>query len=323
METYARYGQIFQQIREDRGIKRSQLADTLVSASMIGKFERGDSRLSFDRVVHLVEKMNLSIEEFLLFARDGERGTALENEIFKFDKQGSAGWQSAQELYAFSQHLKRLQEKIPNDVSLQLGEQLFSFGALRMHYYEQNQSFDIDKFTIKMQSALQPIRHYLFQTQTWGRQEINIFIWSMGSFEAEARQQLIKIAMKRIDDMYRLIGMSDPHARLLISAINVTAYEEDRQETQYYLKTLAEVLKKHPSGWFQMRLEFEKGRDLIARGQLDKGYEMAKKIADIAEKYDHAQDNQLNEMLSAYVKYWQTTDENERIKLQRVTLYSI
>lgn len=319
------YGATFQKIREEKGLKRSDLADDSVSASMIGKFERGDSRLSFDRVVHLVEKMMLNVDEFLYAARDGEPAILLERELYKFDVNGNMGRYSAEELYDFSLRLKRVLKAFPNDLSLQFGSIFFEVLALERHYMENKTLMNEQAFQKRVNEKFQPILDYLMRTETWGRQDISLFILTLNSYEPEARLNLMKRALKRLDHLYHLMPFAEPQHRLLISAISVTAYDADRRESAFYLSALEEILIKHPSLEFRLRLEYEKGRFQIANGDIEAGYAQAKRVLDAMKPYTNLADEEtsLQTILDDYVRYWQTPTDPERVYLRHITLYGL
>ena len=50
------YGATFKRIREDKGLKIVDLEQENISRSLIGKFEKGQSRLSADRLDRLLAK---------------------------------------------------------------------------------------------------------------------------------------------------------------------------------------------------------------------------------------------------------------------------
>lgn len=62
-------GKLFRQLRKDRGLRLQDVADEVNSVSFISKFEKENSNISFYRLEHLLEQINVSLEEFL-YLRD-------------------------------------------------------------------------------------------------------------------------------------------------------------------------------------------------------------------------------------------------------------
>ena len=58
-------GALFRQLRQERNTTLQQIADTQCSAAFISKFERGERDISFTRMRHLLDRINVSVEEFM------------------------------------------------------------------------------------------------------------------------------------------------------------------------------------------------------------------------------------------------------------------
>lgn len=59
------YNEKFREIRMAKCITQSDLASGVISQSLLSKFERGEVNLRFDDIYSLLDKLGLSIEEFL------------------------------------------------------------------------------------------------------------------------------------------------------------------------------------------------------------------------------------------------------------------
>lgn len=69
------FGGTFRELRENRGVSLSSLADETVTKGAISRFENDHSDLSASRLFHLLEKLNISPSEFL-FAANGYKGSS-------------------------------------------------------------------------------------------------------------------------------------------------------------------------------------------------------------------------------------------------------
>lgn len=63
MET--RLGKTLRSLRKGKQVTISDLADEHLSKSQISRFERGESEISCNRLLNLLDKLNISIDEFL------------------------------------------------------------------------------------------------------------------------------------------------------------------------------------------------------------------------------------------------------------------
>lgn len=61
-------GTIFRQLRLDRHLTLRQVADDQCSLAFISKFERGERAIGFNRLWHLLDRINVSPQEFFQVA---------------------------------------------------------------------------------------------------------------------------------------------------------------------------------------------------------------------------------------------------------------
>ncbi|MYV17132.1 helix-turn-helix domain-containing protein [Furfurilactobacillus milii] len=66
----ASYGETFHQLRVGKGLTLKELADEQASVSFLSKFEQGQSKISVDRLMHLLKKMNVTADEYFFLQHD-------------------------------------------------------------------------------------------------------------------------------------------------------------------------------------------------------------------------------------------------------------
>lgn len=59
------FGTTFQLIRINKNVSLRDVSEGIASKSFIAKFEKGTTNISFDKLMHLLERLNVTIEEFL------------------------------------------------------------------------------------------------------------------------------------------------------------------------------------------------------------------------------------------------------------------
>lgn len=62
------YGEVFREIRISRGLTIEDLADKYVSKSTISRFERLESDLTLEKLLHLLNKIKVSMREFVFLS---------------------------------------------------------------------------------------------------------------------------------------------------------------------------------------------------------------------------------------------------------------
>lgn len=67
----ATYGATFRQLRIGKNMTLKELADEQVSVGFLSKFETDQSKISVDRLMHLLDKMNVTADEYFFAQHDG------------------------------------------------------------------------------------------------------------------------------------------------------------------------------------------------------------------------------------------------------------
>lgn len=68
MGMNSNFGKTLRFLRQSKNKKITDLADEYLSKSQISRFERGESEISFSRLLNLINKLNISFDEFLFFS---------------------------------------------------------------------------------------------------------------------------------------------------------------------------------------------------------------------------------------------------------------
>ncbi|HFR3160680.1 TPA: helix-turn-helix domain-containing protein, partial [Streptococcus suis] len=59
-------GKTLRKVRQGKQISLCSLADEHLSKSQISRFERGESEISCVRLINILDKLNISLDEFLI-----------------------------------------------------------------------------------------------------------------------------------------------------------------------------------------------------------------------------------------------------------------
>ena len=63
-------GTLLRQIRKNKGLTLAQVADATISSSYLSKVERGQNDITVTKLLHLLERLETTPEEFLYIAAD-------------------------------------------------------------------------------------------------------------------------------------------------------------------------------------------------------------------------------------------------------------
>ncbi|EHI70095.1 Rgg family transcriptional regulator [Streptococcus ictaluri] len=145
MET--ELGKTLRELRKGRQISISALADEHLSKSQISRFERGESEISCNRLLNLLDKLNITIDEFLSIrsAKHTHFFTLL-NQLRKY--------------YA-EQNLEELFNLLED-----YGQKPYEATMIKAVI------FSIDQYTKPSESEINQLTDYLFRVEHWGCYEI-------------------------------------------------------------------------------------------------------------------------------------------------------
>lgn len=68
-------GEFFRGVRKARSLKLKDLANEQVTLAQLSKFERGETVLSFDRLLSVIDRLNMTFEEFSYMANAYQQPT--------------------------------------------------------------------------------------------------------------------------------------------------------------------------------------------------------------------------------------------------------
>ena len=64
------FGKTLRKIRQNKQVSICSISDENLSKSQISRFERGESEISCIRLINILDKLNISIEEFMIIHND-------------------------------------------------------------------------------------------------------------------------------------------------------------------------------------------------------------------------------------------------------------
>lgn len=208
-------GELFRQLRKDRGLSLQDVADERNSVSFISKFEKGASQISFFRLEHLLERINVSFEEFLYLRipdADSKMYDYLSdrpffmtgkfifylNQIFKYNDEANQSHNFKEAINQMESLKKELLGETRDEKFLKLLCQLLTLNY-QLNERDQEQPRDIKKFFATLQELSAPIVKYLYNVENWGVFEVLLFRFFQFSFPVETVHQLLRTAVSRIE----------------------------------------------------------------------------------------------------------------------------
>ncbi|RMC51800.1 Rgg/GadR/MutR family transcriptional regulator [Lactobacillus sp. ESL0228] len=241
--TMNNFGNSLRNIREAKGITIKQAAKNIVTPAFLSKFERGESEISFSRLLKILDHMNVDINEFILETNDFE-----EHPQRKFLKKliDAANNKS---ITIFDNLEKNEALLYTKDDNLR-----HKHNILLCHLYKS----EITN-TPPEKDDWMPIKNYLMGVEDWAYYEFLLYANSLYFLPTEIIELVSKSAYQK---GMRYLSLNDNKNGLIDTLLNTIETLLTRNETKLvivYIK-LCENLIQSPDLMFErVRLIFYKG----------------------------------------------------------------
>lgn len=148
-------GQTLRTIRKGKQMTLEELSDKHLSISQISRFERGESEISTARLINILDKLNISMEEFLIvYNQDSTHVETFSNLIQYIVKS------------YISQNIDNIKELLANSHKHQLNS--FEITMIKSLIFPFDSSFK------PTDEELLELTDYLFKVEKWGYYEITL-----------------------------------------------------------------------------------------------------------------------------------------------------
>ncbi|MEQ3457452.1 helix-turn-helix domain-containing protein [Enterococcus cecorum] len=213
-------GKYFKKFRESRNMTLKNISNESLSIAQLSRFENGASDLTITKFFYSLNRINVSLEEFM-YAVNNYKMSPLSELLLKINEYSTTRNDKA---------LKKLLNTQQNmtDVYKQLSNILIKICL-----------YDLSHEKLYSEEDIWYLSDYLLSIDDWGMYELLLFSNSMKAMNHQTRMILLK-EMNRRTDLYTNI----PKYRRIIASMNVNAY--------IYCIELDEWLDAH---YFEKQLE--------------------------------------------------------------------
>lgn len=296
-------GALFRQLRTDRGLSLQKVSDEMNSLSFISKFEKGESNISLNRLEHLLENINVTMEEFLYLRSLNQQKklqkiqTYMTSPIFLMldkilcassEEERGEGLENLQQTYKnYQQILEELKQYhgkwkeflvIYTEVLIEICE------VNSMHVnqpVDENLSGVVESLFEKLYQKTRPIIRYLYQVENWSVFEVMLFRAMQFAFPVETVHQLLPIAVSRTEKEHQLPIMRETRTKLLFSSFSVFINFRKFSWAQEVLVMLEEKLLDEDNLSDSTQLLFFKGWYEIIAGDYEGGLKRCRQAISI------------------------------------------
>jgi len=176
------YGKTIQLIRKSKGISQIQLAENIMSRSNLSSFENDQYIPSFDKVISLLSKLNIDVEEYLLLTK--------ETDI---------------QLHFFKQELVNVENYGTLDELVTLNRQIAQFKTKSSEYYELYllSQYLLNIYQLPYEINLEEIKKYikplLFENEQWFNHELKLYNNFLFLFDCSENHILYNKVLRKLN----------------------------------------------------------------------------------------------------------------------------
>lgn len=146
-------GRTLRQLRQGKHISLSSIADDYLSKSQISRFERGESEITCARLINILDKLNVSLDEFLVFHNKDHTDTEIFRHLVHYIRQEYSA------------------NRIDNLVQLLSGTSQFQLSSFEKTMIK-SIIFTHDSSFKPSEEEIGNLTDYLFQVEKWGYYEM-------------------------------------------------------------------------------------------------------------------------------------------------------
>lgn len=218
------YGKTIKEIRLSKGILLKGLADKQLSMSLLSQFENEKSTISCERFHHLLSKLEVTFDEFILMQTEN---TFSASQLAIIEYMEYMYIETIQDWIKLEEQYEKLYIYYQENYSLELDHvlQLFRFDlAMKKEIIQDTPVLEAYK---KHNHYLEPAKHYLLNTDTWGIYELKLFARISIAIEPSLLFRCFKIAVKKSQRLSKIPGNKDILYQTFTTIFSVFCFFEE------------------------------------------------------------------------------------------------
>ncbi|MFJ8516687.1 helix-turn-helix domain-containing protein [Lysinibacillus xylanilyticus] len=260
-------GFIFRDIRMDKGYSLKDIADGILSVSFLSKFERGDSDISLSKFYLLLERLNMTLDEFSFISNDYNL-TQVETLMKNV--------RNAYENNNINLLYKLEQEEIYMWKKYNLSNHRYNSIMIRALAYDLNKQLELNQEDITL------LNEYLFKVENWGFYETMLFGNSMSILSIDSIIIFSKEILIKTQLYSRIRKNKEKLIRVLLNTIFYCIESKRPLSALHFIISVEKILDRHSDLYFEkVKLLYLNGIYKIISGNSNVGIDMSNKAIQI------------------------------------------
>lgn len=253
-------GYVFRDIRLSKNYSLKEVSKGIISVSFLSKFERGNSDISLSKFSLLLDRLNLTLEEFMFISND-YKPTHLENILNNIKR--------AYENNDLALLLKIEEEEHEKWLKYNITSYLYNSIMIKALAH------NLDSTIIFQKDDLINISDYLFSVDNWGFYEIMLFGNTMHILNKDLVITLSKELTQKTEVYKNIKKFNEEVIKVLLNTIVFCVEANKGKETQQFIQYVEKISEGTDFYFEKTKLMFLKGIYNIATGNQTIGTEMA------------------------------------------------
>ncbi len=218
------HGDLIKKLRKERNLSQAQLANGISSRTTLSSFENNHSRVSSDILFAYLERMNISIQEYLFYFNDN---TSTEKERVTQYFYNNVVKSTDQEILSrICQYRTRYNNS--NDfyfccLSIEL--------KLFLNHKQNKDIFDVDE-------DIGIVKHYLERVQQWGHFEMSLFSNCLYVFSSDYIRGTFSVLLKRTKILSQIDTYQNDLAIFLNNCIVLSFERRELTDARFFINEL-------------------------------------------------------------------------------------
>lgn len=255
-----RYGHLLKLLREQKDLSQSDLSDGILSKNHLSKIERGENDISFQTILKLLDRLNISLFEFelLLDKTQNNQSTFLKDLSIAILNN---------DLYLLNELLTREIELKSKSNNIRHKHNVILLKAY------------INKFsnTAFNHHDIQKIIQYILTVDECGRYEISLFGNFVGFMSSDMRHKLMKMINRKSQLFHSDKNYTEIFTRILLNVCYADLMEAKFNSAREVIDIIENHLNHTELYYEKNQCNFFKGLYLIGTKNRDEGEKLCKK----------------------------------------------
>jgi len=257
-----KYGKTFREIRKQKNLTLQYIAKDIMSVSMISKFERDEADVTLSRIIPILDRMNVTLEEFLYTHNEFKKSEFREtlSLVIKAYQQSN--------LTLISRIIEEEEEKFNKTEIVDFKMNSLMFKAIRSDLTGEQLTQESIDFVVNI----------LWSLEVWGEYEVTIYGNMIKVINIESVILLSKEIFKKSKRYARLTSHRADIYGIMINTIIVCLEKNKNEESMFFL---TEVKKSNiPEQFIYEKLIFKylDGLLELGKGNIKNGYNLADEV---------------------------------------------